>query len=157
MKLIIASQPIHVNAPKDSYTVAIELMRGDGDGYTTITMGPFKRNEHEASLYCLLETLQRMKARYPNGRRGGNTDAYDGVLGFVQWFGEVGSVEDLKKWHPQLLTSYSEKEHQEIIDAIEVGEFYGEWYSHDDTQDSLTAYEVYYYDDDSSKYAVQVF
>lgn len=153
VKLTIA-HPIPDKTPKDSYTVEVEMMQGDGDGYNKLIMGPFKKDKDEPRIHCLLETLQRMEDAYPNGRRGGDRDSYSKVLGFEQWFGENDSIEDIKQCSPQLFASHSEKEFQDIIDLV--GEFYDSWDSHYDTQDSLSGYAVYYHDETGNKFTVRV-
>lgn len=157
MKLNITS-PVAV-VPPNSYTVEITTSRGDADGYSHFTMGPFKEGENEDSLQCLLETLRRTKERYTHGRRGSTEYAYiNDVLGFVQWFGTspCSTVEEMQENYPKQLELFGAEANQAIADLVK--DFYCEDWPYDgyEIEESLDKYQVFYYNADSAKYDVEV-
>lgn len=150
MQLVI-DQPVPVDeAPTDSYVVVIESMQGDADGYRKFTVGPFKKNQDEAPLQSLLETLKRMMDI--GGRK------YDDVLGFQQWFGEVTSIEDLQKYYPNVLNKYGVEVNQELIALTEnhFSEWHGDAIADYQYLEKLTGYWVFYYDEAAVKHTVQI-
>lgn len=157
LKLFILDPVPAVELPSESYVVEIETMIGDGDGYPTSTLGPFKKNQDEASLQSLLETLKRMKEEHPYGMCG--SDRYDMVFGFEQWFpGDDGNdYELLERYSPKLIAKYGKEALMEVIELSK--DHYGEW-KDDITTDGyspeqLLGYKVFYYDKNGVKYNVE--
>lgn len=135
----------------DGYMVEIQTVMGDADGYRDFSVGPFKRDGQEASLQSALGTLRRMKNKVPRGD-------YDDVLGYMEWFCAVRSIEEMRKYEPALLSRDGEKVHQEILDLST--EHYEEWHS-DPFLDGITPqrlveYKVFYYDEGGIKHFVQI-
>ena len=157
MQLIITDLIPAPETPTDSYVVEIQSMQGDADGYREFTVGPFKKGQDEVPLQSLLETLQRMKARFPNGMRGDST--YNDVLGHLQWFGtETVTIEFLQEYYPEVLSTYGVEAHQELINVAE--NHYTEWQGDALTDykkdEKLTKYGVVYYDEAGTKRNVEV-
>jgi hypothetical protein len=159
MQLVILAPVPVKETPKDSFVVEIESMQGDADGYREFSVGPFKKDQDEAPLQSLLETLKRMETGLSNGMRGNRT--YNNVLGHLQWFGtELVTIEFLQEYYPEVLNTYGAEAHQELIKLTENENHYAEWhgdamtgYQHDE---KLTKYEVMYYDEAGIKHAVQI-
>lgn len=90
---MIITRTTPVSKSYDSYTVEITTMIGDMDGYSHVTLGPFKRVQHWDNLKNLLEVLSAMKEYdfYEN---------YNHVVGFLQWFNpEVKTIDDLEAYY----------------------------------------------------------
>jgi hypothetical protein len=140
----------------DGFMVEIETMMGDGDGYRTLAVGPFKRGEQEASLQSLLETLQRMDGKFPRGMSG--EDNYDDVLGYYEWFCAVRSIEDLNEYAVELITGDGVKVHQDIIDLSM--DHWTEWNMdaivNGIRPEKLNQFTVFYYDIAGVKHTVQI-
>lgn len=86
---MIITRTTPVSKVYDSYAVEIKTMIGDGDGYSHVTLGPFKRVQHWENLKNLLELLSEMK-------KDGFVENYKSVVGFLQWFNpEVKTLDDL--------------------------------------------------------------
>lgn len=157
MKLIITS-PVPV-VPPNSYTVEITTYRGDSDGDSHLIMGPFKRDEEEASLQCLLETLQRTKEQFPNGRLGNEEYSYTRtVLGFLQWFGAstCSTLEEMQENYPEELEIFGIDSSLAITSLVK--EFYADnWpFQEGCIEETLSKYEVFYYDEGSVKHNVEI-
>lgn len=153
--------PVTVTPP-DTYTVEVTTYRGDADGYSDFTMGPFKRGENEDSLQCLLETLRRTKERFPNGRGGSIEYSYENdVLGFVQWFGgsPCSTVEEMQEHYPKHLELFG-AEVNLAISALAEDFYYEGWPTEEiyegSFEESLDTYQVFYYDHNSVKFNVSV-
>ena len=153
MKLLVTVPANVTLTPKDSYTVEIQSMQGDADGYTNFKLGPFKRGENDLNLQSLLETLNRMEKH--RSKRD-----YEDVLGFQQWFGEVGSLESLQEYYPELLSKYGEETHLALIQLSKGMHYEEEWprdaMSGYELPERLTKYEVFYFSPEGTKYIVEI-
>lgn len=152
MKLEVTTlvPPMPVDA--DSYSVEIETMRGDADGYETITVGPFYRGKHEENLQSLLETLDRMGKRFPNGM--GGRDNYKDVLGYEQWFGEIWNMEIAERDYTELLDKHGREVHEKLIELAEPVVEDMSWPFDEIQANQLDEYHVYYYNADGKKFNV---
>jgi len=143
----------------DSYEVEVTAMFGDGDGYKTVTVGPFPAThpKTQEALTSLVETLLRMETAYPSGRGGGDydVDTYNHVKGFEAWFGNFRS--DTEEFYSAESTSglpyavFLEDDYSEEFNV------YPDWprdpYAY--AQGSFQSFEVFYYGVTNSKYAVE--
>ena len=147
---ITISDPVLAGAI-DSFMVEIQTVMGDADGYRDFTVGPFKRGGQESSLQSVLETLRRMENKVPRGD-------YDDVLGYMEWFCAVRSIDDLRKYEPALIARDGEEIHQEIMDLST--EHYEEWHMDPIVDgaypEKLSEYKVFYYDERGIKHVVQI-
>ena len=129
----------------DSFEIVIDTYHGDMDGYATVVAGPFPGNNRKSreAMTSLLETLQRMKDAYPNGRGGGSEYGYENVEGFNAWFGEGESKDGEELPDP----------HSELADAFE---FFLEWPTepYEGNDNSVWKFSIFYYDENLAQYAV---
>lgn len=146
----------------ESYVVEINTYRGDADGDSQLLMGPFKAGKDDESLQSLLETLRRIKERFPHGRGGSSEFSYESnVLGFAQWFGvnPSSTVEELQECYPQLVEKFG-LETNLAVSAL-VKDFYSEEWPYqegypDMIEESLDNYKVFYYNEIGDKFNVEI-
>lgn len=125
---------------RNAFVVECEAMYGDGDGYETVKLGPFIKDEDEDLLGECVHFCNRMEAAYPHGRGG---DArYDHVDGFDKWF-NVDNMEE------EEYNKLSAKEQNLSSDWPYQPDGYG-------TQASFQGHKVYYYDETGVKFDVKV-
>lgn len=137
----------------DAYVVEVETMRGDGDGFETIKVGPFYRGQHEENLQSLLETLERMNEAFPRGVavRG----SYRDVLGFEQWFGEAWDMATVEEFFPKLLELYGREVQEKLVELAEPVVEDMSWPYEEGRANRLTGFHVYYYNADGEKFNVE--
>lgn len=155
---MIITRATPVSKSYDSYTVEIKTMIGDCDGYSHVTLGPFKRVQHWDNLKNLLELLAEMKkySFYEN---------YHNVVGFLQWFNpEVKTLDDLADYHFNFYEDdddeeKEEKKHHEEALALSKG-FTQAWpydpRSQDGYQQSIDEVKVFYCDYNGTIYNTEV-
>lgn len=141
MKFVISDKVPSPHSPA-SFEVVVHQMHGDTDGYTSLTVGPFFEDEMDI-LQDLIETLDRMKARYPHGR-GGNDDYYD-VEGFTRWFDpDDATDEDYAR-----VAKVAER-------VVGFGIYWGSDITYEEGQPSMDRYVISYFDSELVEYAVTV-
>lgn len=142
----------------DSYMVEVRAMGGDADYYRDFTVGPFKRDEHEANLQSLLETLDRMYNKFKNSGMSWS-DNYNDVLGYYEWFHGIHTLEILIGRHGDALVARDGAEiHQKIMDLSKdhSSRWHGDAMVDCESPEQLSSYSVFYYDEAGSKHAVRV-
>lgn len=151
---MIITRTTPVNKIYDSYTVEIETMIGDADGYSNLTVGPFKRVEHWENLTSLLTLLTEMK-------KDSFIERYTHIVGFLQWFNpEVKTLDGLTGYdhYFRYLEEDEEKEHETIL-SLARG-FTQEWPYDPRTDEGyhqiLANFKVFYYDYTGTKYHTEV-
>jgi hypothetical protein len=153
MELIIERAVVPTATP-NSYEVVINTMRGDADGYEDVIVKPFIKDQDEASLFYLLETLERTAVRYPYGRGGG--DSYSDVEGFNIWFDNEFYEEeaDYLKYadNPMPYAEYAAA--KELVG--DERDFDWPYETDYDAENSYVSHAVFYYDTDLVKYNVTV-
>lgn len=153
MKLKITTLVPAVLPDPNTYVVEIESMRGDGEDYRTFTIGPFYRDNDEASLESALQTLERMTQRFPSGMLGGNS--YSDVPGFLHWFGQLWDLDNFETNFPDQV-KYGREYHETLLDLAESLRSDDVWPSDDyGNDDELVGYRVYYYTSDGEKFNVE--
>jgi hypothetical protein len=155
---MIITRTTPVSKSYDSYTVEIKTMIGDADGYSHITMGPFKRVEHWENLKNLLELLSAMK-------KSSFYENYNDVVGFLQWFNaEVKTLDDLEKHYFYFYDDdddekKEEKKQHEAAFSLSKG-FVKEWpydpRTDEGYQQSLDEFKVFYCDYTGTIYNTEV-
>lgn len=155
---MIITRTTPVSKSYDSYMVEIKTMIGDADGYSHVTLGPFKRVQHWDNLKNLLELLAAMK-KYDL------FENYNSVVGFLQWFNpDIKTLDDLADSHFYFYEDdddeeKEERKHHEKAFVLSKG-FTQEWpydpRSDDGYQQSIYEVKVYYYDYNGIKYNTEV-
>lgn len=147
-----------------SYVVEITTLRNNESKETTFPVGPFKKGEDEASLESLLATLQRMKKRT---RDAGGYHNYTGALGFMQWFANNLTIDDIHNYEPLALSFYPEETQQAIIELVgDKGTLWPQDVTEPDhtysyhknmrSHERLKSYNVFYYNKKNVKLNVKV-
>lgn len=142
----------------DGYMVEVRAMGGDADYYRDFAVGPFKRGEHEENLQSLLETLDRMKAKFEYSGMSWYEN-YNDVLGFYEWFHGIHILEVLIERHGDALVARDGAEiHQEImaLSKDHSSRWHGDAMVDCERPESLTSYRVFYYDAAGFKHEVRV-
>lgn len=155
---MIITRTTPVSKVYDSYTVEITTMIGGGDGYSHVTLGPFKRVQHWDNLKNLLEVLSAMK----------KSDFYENhhnVVGFLQWFNpEVKTIDDLEAYYfyyyeDDDAEKEEEKKRQEEAFALSKG-FTKEWpydpRTDEGYQQNIDEFKVFYCDYTGTIYNTEV-
>jgi len=140
MELIIKEkidQPVY----KNQYELIIHFMEGDADDYHESVVRIAK--EHEEELKDLLKVVIDCNKAYPRGRGG-----YDHVPGYNKYFGynEEMSVEEFEKL--QTIFNCEDNWSDSLINHP-TDSRYG-------ISDSFNGYELFYYNEDSIKYKVDI-
>ena len=144
MRFEIARNPLEPKH-KDCFAFEVEVMYGDADGYGLVEISGFKRDceKSKAHMESLVETLEAMRAAYPNGR--GGCDTYNHLKGFQKWFS--GEIPD-----------DFEEEYESLLEW-EQKFYWNDWPrdpSGDGIQSSFEDYSIFYYDEFGSKHEVKV-
>lgn len=154
--LITKTTPTPISYSPDSFTVEIELMIGDAEAFTNLTMGPFKRLEHWDHLEDLLKTLERVAAE-------NSSDSYESVLGFRPWFSERASEseESLQEFEEECLEWAFDEEEEIIKKVIALSfTFAQNWGREPGTSgeypQSYHAHKVFYHDNNGLKFDTTV-
>lgn len=168
MKIIGHAISQAVEVPREAYVVEVTTFWGNDDFFKwdTLELGPFKEGEHEANLYSLVETCQRMSDLYSRVLR--HESDYSKVLGFEPWFNptEFGlpELEAFMEQNPEITTKYGI---DVITDLFNKAEGFAETYPYavrwdssisaeDDTPPVLKQYKVFYFDSDGKKFEVDI-
>lgn len=125
---------------RDYFEVEIKTIIGDANGSDFLSIGRFfNDNEYTKGVMVdLVETLDRMKEKFPNGK-GGN-DSYGNVEGFQRWFRGIAD-EVYENTDPSVQDFYEEYDWPCDI--------YG-------NHNLLHSYSISYYDDNGKKHKVTV-
>jgi hypothetical protein len=160
MTELIIGNPVLVKEKPNSYVVEVTAMHGDADGYDTIQIGPFYKDEDEAALESLLQTLDNMDKAYPYGRSG--IDEYYNTEGFMAWFDDADYTEDtyINAYRPSNVPYSEYVESRNIVVAfteknnIELPYWPSDVQSNDGSSAGFDKYEIFYYDENLVKYHV---
>lgn len=161
MQFSIASPVV---PPLDCFMVEVRTYQGDESGDTVFSVGPFRRDADEASLQSLIETLDRVRDNF----RWGNPDRlahHEDILGFLHWFdsSDYSNMGDLRNDYPELVEMYGVEAHEELARLTDG--WYPDWpldhlrgFGSEGRHalERLGEYEVFYYDADGNKFAVNV-
>jgi len=147
----------------NTFEVEIEVMHGDADMFDTFTVRSFYKDE-DLALSSLVETLDRMIAKYPHGRGGSWPQyGYQDVEGFYSWFGDFAAVlpeEDYATAYPESTVPYADYKRHALLtgsrkedndDLFWPGDCTGA-----DIEASIKKYTVYYYNYNKTKFFVKV-
>lgn len=165
MKFVIGSTegPTHLAS---SFSVDISLYGGDADYYQKISVDGFLQGQDEELLESLIETLRGLKTFYPSGRGGSSEYTYNKSKGFEPWFSEDGPD------YYSHIDGVPEAESKAL--GLEVAAFYDrvssdlkeiggksrwpEWPydANCDIECSLNEFNVYFYDENLIKHAVEI-
>lgn len=157
-----------VVVPRNAYVVEINTLwqNEDFSRSDSLVLGPFKEGEHEANLYSLVETCQRMSDLYIRVLRHEND--YLDVLGFAMWFdptiSDLIDLEEFMEQNPELVNNYGK---DVIIDIFNKAENFAKTYPYavrydssipaeDDTLPALKEYSVFYFNSDGKKFEVDI-
>jgi hypothetical protein len=129
----------------NSFEVEILTYWGDADGYNTLVMGPFVKDQDEVALQGLLETLHRLSVAYPHGRSW--LDTLDGIEGFAGWFAQDADSEDDEDTEADAIgRAWREAQlGQHVYWPVD---------ANIDMQDSYQSHKIFYYDENQEQYAV---
>ncbi len=138
MKLKVEHSEEPIMKP-DGYTMKIKTMRGDGDSYETIEVGPFAP-EHMSHLLDLSAMLINLKK--------GSPDNYDNDAYFVLWFGDPEYHGD------EFLFEDDDMEYSELVQTF-VKSGWG-FCQHASRLDAIESFALYY-TEQSVEYAAEIF
>lgn len=158
MKFVIKN-PVVTDAPLDSFVIEYKTMRGDADGFSQNTVGPFKKGEHETHLENIIQVFKGIAEKFPSGPY-----QYFNVPGFCNWFqDDIGSMDDFYNYYPAQAARFTPEEIALVEESIPLAmeiELFPMWpfdkLAYESAQESLREWQVFYYDNNGVKHEVEM-